>query len=1447
MAASADRGSTDRDPSACEGQPAQMRPRDPQQLGRMLWFRLSFKNRWLECMRDAFQELFAQIMERAHPGDFRRIRPSPGDHGCDGFLSKTGTVFQVYAPRRMERGDLHTKIKGDFEKARQFFGDQMKQWIFVHNDPDGFAADTLKLLNGLPAQNSGIATSSWAFEALWKEVQKLSHEALVELFPPSPEVQISAPDVIPTAGEPVTPVEDALRTEAASGTGISAPGDSTLRSRVLAEQVDAQAGAIRKHLDKEGKRLWDDIKRNLAALDYTKAIASGGEFRQWLTAEGAQASSGVRGRAYLLLAELALIEAAENAPRERVDTAQSRADYELARDSFAVDITEEDSERLIVVAAKLDAAEGEYAKALERLEGIDSPRVMSLRLAILIDQQDFQKAAALLHDRTLHERWVHSAVVVYVATNEQGQASKVLNWARDEEITVFHRCLLAYARTVSTCIEEDLQKRDMMMPGQVQAAERDRLEQALAKLHPILCDPEKTGKVHNGAEAEGLAVAIMLSYRLGNLDECQTYCELLGQYSPVSLVYARAVQEGIVEPHSDLPERVRRDHPLSQDALLLAAAIEGIRLGKVAEAVAETRGLIAQTQSGDHKERLGELLEEVSAALPSEEQAKLAGFLETQFGADHCLVRQRRVIELLLQNETKEAEALLETLHDEGDPVWWQLLAKLRYKQDRKPEAAEAQAKASRMLQRVETQRSAAALAEEAERWDLLEDALKRVLALAPQDHRARVRLGALYVDQHRFADAASCFEHLWKQQPEESTHALNLATCLRNDGRTTESLEVLEQLCAKSPPVLHAILGRAQLFREDGKPDRAFQSLQTFRGSFWNHEDFLLAYVGFGYSAARDDAANEAFAHLLELQREGKVSPDKLWSASLDDTIELIKSQNRTLQSANDAVLRGRLPWLAVESLRRHPPYLAWRFRTQPLNVSDNTQARATRAIYATNRFTVHANEEHDPTLEHINCPPRGAAIVMDLTALLTLHRLGLLDKTVDYFGTLHVPATYIPTMLEDAAKLAPHQPSGLQATESIKRAVDEGSIQILSDAPGTKNSRLASVTEYDDEEANRPPSYHLIDFFGWLHSSGQLSKTEYDRARQLAHKPPRTDTRPLDDLIKNGIVIDLDTLKTVCDVGLLQIVLQSTAVHISEEEASHVRHELGSAVNREEVLGWHKELAATLKDETRFRRAGVPTSQVDIGREENLWRDQPVAALLFALDRTLPLFVDDRCCQAVAQNANKQDTTAAFGTDAFLVALLDEGMISLAEGAQHFRQLMAWRYRFLLPPARILSHWACEYSAHPPGAPLVETSQYAHDCMRDPGLFGGSEPTRPPLPLAFHFWYAWIGRIGEFLMDLWLDPTVDESVADAITRWCVNELLPTPPRNLQPFVRSKAAAGTPQILLTSLLAQSLRADDEDAANRAVWAAKESLGVSDVEYLRVIGEISSAWPKPGF
>ncbi|MBY8853850.1 hypothetical protein K7G98_38730, partial [Saccharothrix sp. MB29] len=94
--------------------------------------------------------------------DFVRVRPAgkDGDRKCDGYQQSTHTVFQVYAPSRIDLAKWVSKIKEDFAGAKDQWA-SMKSWIFVHNQHDGLPPDVLQALLKIKEDNPSLIIDQW--------------------------------------------------------------------------------------------------------------------------------------------------------------------------------------------------------------------------------------------------------------------------------------------------------------------------------------------------------------------------------------------------------------------------------------------------------------------------------------------------------------------------------------------------------------------------------------------------------------------------------------------------------------------------------------------------------------------------------------------------------------------------------------------------------------------------------------------------------------------------------------------------------------------------------------------------------------------------------------------------------------------------------------------------------------------------------------------------------------------------------------------------------------------------------------------------------------------------------------------------------------------------------------------------------------------------------------
>jgi len=153
------------------------------------WYKTSCEIKFLKFKRERFQDWFADIMTKAYPGDYQRIRPSKGDQGCDGYRISTKTVYQVYAPRDINKSELEGKIKRDFTTALNELKENMKIWTFVHNDPDGLASTTaVGALGQISTDQPNIEIKTMCFGEIWAIIKKLDENHIAELLGPAPDL-----------------------------------------------------------------------------------------------------------------------------------------------------------------------------------------------------------------------------------------------------------------------------------------------------------------------------------------------------------------------------------------------------------------------------------------------------------------------------------------------------------------------------------------------------------------------------------------------------------------------------------------------------------------------------------------------------------------------------------------------------------------------------------------------------------------------------------------------------------------------------------------------------------------------------------------------------------------------------------------------------------------------------------------------------------------------------------------------------------------------------------------------------------------------------------------------------------------------------------------------------------------------------------------------------------
>lgn len=230
-------------------------------------YTLVIRNRYLEATAFPFQDFVVDILERRHPGDFDRVRPTGriGDRKCDGRIRSSNTIIACYGPRQMGVTEVIQKTRSDFDGALREWPN-MKIFRFVHNDPAGLGPDVVKALDELRDAHPDVVIEVWGFNELKQEALRLSEADLIELYgyAPSATEQVTIASLLPV-------VEHVGRVPAPTVASVRAVPPYKVAYNELGEDVQVLLGVgmrkvdvVRKYFDEyHDPKLGDEVAEAL--------------------------------------------------------------------------------------------------------------------------------------------------------------------------------------------------------------------------------------------------------------------------------------------------------------------------------------------------------------------------------------------------------------------------------------------------------------------------------------------------------------------------------------------------------------------------------------------------------------------------------------------------------------------------------------------------------------------------------------------------------------------------------------------------------------------------------------------------------------------------------------------------------------------------------------------------------------------------------------------------------------------------------------------------------------------------------------------------------------------------------------------------------------------------------------------------------------------------------
>lgn len=1102
-----------------------------------------------------------------------------------------------------------------------------------------------------------------------------------------------------------------------------------------------------------------------------------------------------------------------------------------------VDNTTANMDALVGLEAYLDSLEGDSNAALDKLAGKTDPVNVRRRLAILINSNRIEDATVETRNQQRSEVWIDLAVFSFAATGADLEAEKYLNWARTlPKATCWQRSAIGYFDGVIQWIFRGRADREKIVPGALTPVEQDLIYRTVEVIEAACAPALAAGRVDTELNLQLLSRLFDALYLLQLRERSHDIAKILETRVPLPFKVAQAILQEIIEPADNIIDRLWNEHGESFRSRFLACLIQARVLKNEELALGKAYELVGLPKSTDEKEDLCQIIYELTRlgdpiALARAEQTATA-----LLGEKSRFLTLIKANDSLRQGDAPAALSVVEQSDLANDPQGMRIKAIATLNIGKPIEALKILQDLGKFVPEPWLFKMISDVARKHNRELDEQEALERLLALAPREKNARKRLSWLYARKSNYEPAARHLEILHQKVPDDEEVTVNLAIVYSFQGQNERALALLADFAADRIESLAILKTRAQILLAQGRSLEAFSILEAVRNNFWEDPHFLVLYLTLGHAADRDAQAHEALRKLLELKERGVVDANLIRGASLDELREFIAGAAKRNETIKKFIIEGKFPWLLGAEMQHEALYWTWTLRTQAVQwLFDDAINRASYCIYATNGFRVLSNLDEPSILTAIKPALKGNKVVVDASALITLHSLGLIHKVAEHFESLLVPASYLPKVISDTRQLFPHQLSRKRAAERIKAAVDRNEIAV--DATQVTNKPSCIIDEYDDDSDAAVLPYRLRDVLELLHAKGLLTDAQCNQAKAVAHKKPTAGQKQPPLQLGDTIRIEETTLDTLAGIGLLDVVTKHFSVHLNKKDLDDILSRIHGFQLLETALSKHKDLWDSIQANKCFNFVPVNEAPVISGDEEQD-RGLAIAAYLAAKERNLPLLVDDRVCQALLLNDRKEEPVAAFGTDVLVQEMAKLGTLTTDEAADALIKLMSWRYRFIVVSPEILKLFADRYRSHPPGADLRKIALYVHDCMRDEGLFAGLEATNPPVSIAMRLYQTWIQNVAQFIMDVWLDETRDESSAREITSWAISEFLPSPPRMADYRLQSTMASFTPRIAITWALLRSSNGRNLERINQALRAMSSALGLSEKEYFDIVAGV---------
>jgi len=1089
------------------------------------------------------------------------------------------------------------------------------------------------------------------------------------------------------------------------------------------------------------------------------------------------------------------------------------------------------SNKLSSLEALLDAETDDIDVALKSIEDHVDPESLRRRISLLLTSDRVDDAYSISNTYELHSEWVELGIRAAVFANEFSSAENYTiqsNTLDDSTGTLHFRCVVSFADAILTShFTSRLNSEQLVSMYAVEPAIQPILEKSVEFLLPYGDAVLGRHSISSPLESEAITLLLLSLALLGRNDRAKLFLPLLVRYGKVNAHLGQFMVEGRLPMVDGFSEVLVKSNPDDFYAVVISGLLRYESGSSLQSVFTELSSLAIDADDKDQQATLFSALSSIIMEGDESFEKELDKLKVTFLDLDNPVHNVKLAIHEILRNNWKEAEFLLDKYPLPNDPQWMKAKAHCNYVSRKIDDGVSGYINAALLFKDYIWLSEAADRAYQNKNFDGAIQCLNCIRDYYPWNNNARVNLVNVLVNEGHFDKAITEVAYLVEGNPEDSQLALTLAQLYLQVNKAEKAKEILADLNELSSPPLEAVLLYASALVDLENPKEGFEALEKYKNNFWDKKEFLFSYLEKGYASGREAEANEALQVLNELRVKGEIDPKLFRLGSLDELVGIAKESNDRLKKLQDGIIQGKMPWtLCAEEIRR-PILFDWKIRTQKLKWSvEDSGNRAEFSVYMTNYFG--ANIQDDKmSIAEIEAVLSGNNVCVDYSALITLHALGRLPLLFSMYEKISIPEQYRLRVQEDRRRLQPHQISHQDGYEEIRRLVNQG---VIKKSTNVEDEELPIIDEYYDGK-NSYSKKRLITVIGCLVKGGKIQKSKENKILEIINQEEAGGS-PL--ALKDRIIVNLGTLMTIFREELLEILSDNFRVYITESDFDEVTRDLGGFEFQRDALKENDDLWGEINKQPNVEYVSSSMDEEDNKNRGNI----SLLSLKIAESRGLPLVVDDRVLQAILINSRGVAKGAAFGTDAILKNSFLNKQIDISDYSNSILQLIKWRYKFIVPGAEIMHYFTNLYDGIKLGNEIILITQYMHDCMRDPGLFGGLEESEPPVSMALKLYMAWVHVIGEYLALVWTDESIEDSRSASLTETIAQIMLPSVPMAIQEQFQSRVAYRMDELLVVSALLRAIEFKSHKRFPENLRKLSQFLGISDYRHEQLISEV---------